>query len=121
MAASGKLALLDRMMGRLHAEGHRVLLYSQFTRTLDVLEDWLAGRRWGYERIDGARENSEIFFSMLLLMPGFGVCEATSALMVRTCAFLICRQHAAVVGPWVWCMVMSRDCQRAHTALEHVP
>jgi hypothetical protein len=31
----------------------RVLIYSQFTRTLDILEDWLAGRGWGYERIDG--------------------------------------------------------------------
>lgn len=31
----------------------RVLIYSQFTRTLDILEDWVAGRGWGYERIDG--------------------------------------------------------------------
>jgi SNF2 family DNA or RNA helicase len=54
VAASGKLALLDRMMARLRAGGHRVLIYSQFTRTLDVLEDWVTGRGWGYERIDGA-------------------------------------------------------------------
>ncbi len=54
MAASGKLALLDRLMARLVMGGHRVLLYSQFTRTLDVLEDWLVGRGWGYARIDGA-------------------------------------------------------------------
>lgn len=53
VAASGKLALLDAMMVRLKAGGHRVLIYSQFTRTLDVLEDWLIGRAWGYERIDG--------------------------------------------------------------------
>jgi SNF2 family DNA or RNA helicase len=31
-----------------------VLIYSQFTKTLDILEDWLAMRRWGYQRIDGA-------------------------------------------------------------------
>jgi hypothetical protein len=30
-----------------------VLIYSQFTRTLDILEDWVTGRGWGYERIDG--------------------------------------------------------------------
>jgi SNF2 family DNA or RNA helicase len=53
VAASGKLALLDRMTGRLRTGGHRVLIYSQFTRTLDVLEDWVTGRGWGYERIDG--------------------------------------------------------------------
>lgn len=55
IAASGKLALLDKMMVKLKAAGHRVLVYSQFTRTLDVLEDWINGRGWGYERIDGER------------------------------------------------------------------
>lgn len=53
VAASGKLSLLDKMMFKLKAGGHRVLIYSQFTRTLDVLEDWVVGRGWGYERIDG--------------------------------------------------------------------
>ena len=38
---SGKLVLLDKMMTKLHAQGHRVLIYSQFTRMLDILEDWL--------------------------------------------------------------------------------
>jgi chromodomain-helicase-DNA-binding protein 4 len=30
-----------------------VLIYSQFTRTLDVLEAWLLKRGWGFQRIDG--------------------------------------------------------------------
>jgi SNF2 family DNA or RNA helicase len=38
---SGKLLLLDKMMTKLKAQGHRVLIYSQFTRMLDILEDWL--------------------------------------------------------------------------------
>ena len=38
---SGKLLLLDKMMTKLHAQGHRVLIYSQFTRMLDILEDYL--------------------------------------------------------------------------------
>jgi chromodomain-helicase-DNA-binding protein 4 len=38
---SGKLLLLDKMMAKLKAQGHRVLIYSQFTRMLDILEDWL--------------------------------------------------------------------------------
>lgn len=54
IASSGKLGLLDRMMGRLRAGGHRVLIFSQFTTVLDVLEDWLQGRGWGYVRLDGA-------------------------------------------------------------------
>lgn len=36
-----------------HIPWRRVLIYSQFTRTLDILEDWIAMRRWGYQRIDG--------------------------------------------------------------------
>ena len=35
-------------------QGHRVLIYSQFTRTLDVLEVWLRRRGHGYQRIDGS-------------------------------------------------------------------
>lgn len=53
IAASGKLDLLDKMMAKLKERGHRVLIYSQFTKTLDILEDWLSARRWGYCRIDG--------------------------------------------------------------------
>jgi chromodomain-helicase-DNA-binding protein 4 len=53
IAASGKLQLLDKMLLRLKEGGHRVLLYSQFTRTLDLLEEWMMGRGWGYLRIDG--------------------------------------------------------------------
>ena len=51
--ASGKLVLLARLLPALHARGHRVLIYSQFTRVLDVLEDWLRPMRLQFERIDG--------------------------------------------------------------------
>ena len=37
----GKLAVLDRMLVKLHAAGHRVLLFSTMTRLLDVLEMYL--------------------------------------------------------------------------------
>ncbi|KAG6555361.1 hypothetical protein Mapa_002587 [Marchantia paleacea] len=53
LEASGKLILLERMMAKLRVQGHRVLIYSQFTRMLDILEEWLLYKKWGYERIDG--------------------------------------------------------------------
>ncbi|KAK9805875.1 hypothetical protein WJX73_000130 [Symbiochloris irregularis] len=59
VADSGKLRLLDRMLAKLRAEGHRTLIYSQFTMVLDLLEDWLLGRNWGYQRIDGSVGSSE--------------------------------------------------------------
>jgi hypothetical protein len=39
--ASGKMVLLDKMMPKLKEQGHRVIIFSQFTRVLDLLEDWL--------------------------------------------------------------------------------
>lgn len=52
--ASGKFALLDRMLMRLHADGHQVLIFSQMTAVLNILEDYLAFRNWNYCRIDGS-------------------------------------------------------------------
>ncbi len=49
----GKLRVLDALLPRLHAGGHRVLLFSQMTRVLDVLEDYLSLKGWRYCRIDG--------------------------------------------------------------------
>ena len=38
MADGGKLSVLDRLLSRLKAEDHRVLIYSQMTRMIDILE-----------------------------------------------------------------------------------
>jgi len=54
LEASGKMQLLDRILTKLKAEGgHQVLIFSQMTRMLDILEDYLAWRRWSYRRLDG--------------------------------------------------------------------
>jgi len=52
--ASGKFALLDRMLQRLHKDGHQVLIFSQMTKVLNIIEDYLAFRDWRYCRIDGS-------------------------------------------------------------------
>merc|ERR1719410_250009 len=51
--ASGKLTLLHKMLKKLKEEGHRVLIFSQMTKMLDLLEDFLDGVGIKYERIDG--------------------------------------------------------------------
>merc|ERR1712083_616879 len=51
--ACGKLVLLSKMLRKLKAEGHRVLIFSQMTKLLDLLEDFLEGEHYKYERIDG--------------------------------------------------------------------
>eukprot|EP00966_Prymnesium_polylepis_P070472 1637622-Prymnesium_polylepis.1 len=57
VAASGKLALLDRLLTRAKTEASRALIFSQYTITLDVIEEYVRWR-WGalgaaYFRLDG--------------------------------------------------------------------
>ncbi|KAK9820162.1 hypothetical protein WJX72_006943 [[Myrmecia] bisecta] len=56
---SGKLELLDRVLVKLHAAGHKVLLFSTMTRLLDILEDYLGWRGFDYLRLDGATSAAE--------------------------------------------------------------
>ncbi|XP_072226618.1 chromodomain-helicase-DNA-binding protein 4a isoform X4 [Leuresthes tenuis] len=51
--SSGKLTLLQKMMRKLKEGGHRVLVFSQMTKMLDLLEDFLENEGYKYERIDG--------------------------------------------------------------------
>ncbi|KAM9534979.1 chromodomain-helicase-DNA-binding protein 5-like isoform 9-T9 [Salvelinus alpinus] len=52
--SSGKLTLLQKMLKKLKDEGHRVLIFSQMTKMLDLLEDFLEYEGYKYERIDGS-------------------------------------------------------------------
>lgn len=45
--AAGKLVLIDKLLPKLIAGGHKVLIFSQMVRCLDILEDYLIQRRWG--------------------------------------------------------------------------
>lgn len=51
--ASGKLIVLQKMLRKLKEDGHRVLIFSQMTQMLDVLEDFLEAEGYKFERIDG--------------------------------------------------------------------
>ncbi|XP_043073968.1 chromodomain-helicase-DNA-binding protein 4a isoform X3 [Puntigrus tetrazona] len=51
--SSGKLLLLHKMLRKLKEGGHRVLIFSQMTKMLDLLEDFLENEGYKYERIDG--------------------------------------------------------------------
>lgn len=51
---SGKLLLLDKLLCRLKETGHRVLIFSQMVRMLDLLGEYLSYRRFPYQRLDGS-------------------------------------------------------------------
>ncbi|KAK4703254.1 hypothetical protein P7C70_g2963, partial [Phenoliferia sp. Uapishka_3] len=51
--ASAKFVLLSKMLPKLKAGGHRVLIFSQFKITLNIVEDFLLGLNMKYLRLDG--------------------------------------------------------------------
>ncbi|KAG7198890.1 hypothetical protein KM043_015713 [Ampulex compressa] len=51
--ASGKFELLDRILPKLKATNHRVLLFCQMTQLMTIMEDYLGWRGFMYLRLDG--------------------------------------------------------------------
>ncbi|CAI7638891.1 unnamed protein product [Penicillium palitans] len=80
---SGKLAKLDQLLRELKPGGHRVLLYFQMTRMIDLMEEYLTYRNFKYCRLDGStkledrrdtvadfQSNPEIFVFLLSTRAG---------------------------------------------------
>lgn len=53
IADCGKMVILDPLLRKLKHEGHKCLIYSQFTRVLDILEDYCGKSGFKYVRLDG--------------------------------------------------------------------
>jgi hypothetical protein len=53
-SASGKFDALDELLTEALDGGHRVLLFSQFTSMLDLLQDWMEKREIAFCRLDGS-------------------------------------------------------------------
>ncbi|XP_067119443.1 chromodomain-helicase-DNA-binding protein 1 isoform X3 [Centruroides vittatus] len=54
LRGSGKFMLLDKLLCRLKETGHRVLIFSQMVRMLDILSDYLQLRHFPFQRLDGS-------------------------------------------------------------------
>ena len=50
---SGKMVLLDKLLPKLKAEGHKVLIFSQMVRMLDLIGEFCEYRKYKHERLDG--------------------------------------------------------------------
>ncbi|CAG0919105.1 unnamed protein product [Notodromas monacha] len=57
--ASGKFELLDRILPKLKATGHRVLLFCQMTQLMTIMEDYLTFRNFKYLRLDGTTKSDD--------------------------------------------------------------
>ena len=57
--ASGKMVVLDKLLPKLRAQGHRVLLFSQMVNMLNIIQDYLTMKGYPFERIDGGVKISD--------------------------------------------------------------
>jgi chromodomain-helicase-DNA-binding protein 7 len=56
---SGKFVLLDKLLPRLYSQGHKVLVFSQMVRVLNLLEDFMRFKGYIYERLDGSTKSTD--------------------------------------------------------------
>lgn len=56
--SSGKMVLMEKLLLKLFSAGHKVLIFSQMVRALDLLEEFLKIKRYRYERLDGSTSSS---------------------------------------------------------------
>jgi chromodomain-helicase-DNA-binding protein 1 len=54
VVTSGKMVLLDKLLRRLKETGHRVLIFSQMVRVLDILSEYMTLRGFRHQRLDGS-------------------------------------------------------------------
>lgn len=60
ISSSGKMQVLDQLLNRLRPQGHKVLIFSQMSRMLDILGDYLCiMRKEKYCRIDGSTPQAD--------------------------------------------------------------
>uniref|UniRef100_A0A3P9D0C4 SWI/SNF related BAF chromatin remodeling complex subunit ATPase 2 n=1 Tax=Maylandia zebra TaxID=106582 RepID=A0A3P9D0C4_9CICH len=57
--ASGKFELLDRILPKLQATNHRVLLFCQMTTLMTIMEDYFGYRNFQYLRLDGTTKSED--------------------------------------------------------------
>ncbi|KAI0770991.1 SNF2 family N-terminal domain-containing protein [Trametes elegans] len=57
--SSGKIELLNRILPKFFATGHRVLIFFQMTKVMDIMEDFLKMMGWKYLRLDGGTKTED--------------------------------------------------------------
>ncbi|KAI0160978.1 hypothetical protein GGR52DRAFT_576390 [Hypoxylon sp. FL1284] len=88
IASSGKMMLLDQLLAKLKKDNHRVLIFSQMVKVLDILGDYLRLRGYQFQRLDGtigagprrlainhfnAEESSDFCFLLSTRAGGLGI------------------------------------------------
>ncbi|KAI4872532.1 hypothetical protein NFI96_016760, partial [Prochilodus magdalenae] len=94
---SGKMLAVDKLLPKVQEQGSRVLIFSQMTRVLDILEDYCMWRGYEYCRLDGntphedrekaietynAPNSSKFIFMLSTRAGGLGINLATADVVI---------------------------------------
>lgn len=82
---SAKLARLDTLLHELKAGDHRVLIYSQMTRMLDLMEEFLVFRQHKYLRLDGSSKLEDRRDMVIEWQTRYARSPETTALFLISC------------------------------------
>ena len=97
---SGKLEVLAKILPLWKKQGHRVLIFSQWKKMLDIIERFVVMKEWKFGRMDGntnvaSRQKmvdkfntDDSYFGMLMTTKTGGVGLVSSLTQIPSCAFL---------------------------------
>jgi chromodomain-helicase-DNA-binding protein 7 len=57
--SSGKMVLVDKLLPKLKKEGHKVLIFSQMVKMIDIIEEYCEYFKYSCERLDGRVSGNE--------------------------------------------------------------
>ena len=84
LESSGKLMLLDKFIEKFKKENHKMLIFSQFKKMLDIIELYLKMKAVPYEKLTGSVKNQDRvsaiqrFNENQTVLPGQAAGSATS-------------------------------------------
>ena len=100
MGASGKLRVLDRLLVKLHARGHRCVVFSQFAHMLDLLDDYCRLRGFSFVRLTGSTNRVQRMVNLQARAGSGGARRrASTPLLLLTTARARLRLHRRTTRP----------------------
>lgn len=84
--ASGKFEVLDRILPKLRATNHKVLLFCQMTTLMTIMEDYFAYRNFKYLRLDG---ETDYFFKSLWCSLLFSLIYSSNCFLCNSIAVFV--------------------------------
>ena len=121
--SSGKFDLLDRILPKLKRTGHRVLMFTQFVRVMDIAEQYLRSRHHLHLRLDGSVRPACLFIHVFLRVSvSLSFCHSVSVILPLS--FCLCHSVSVTLSLSLCVCVSLSLCSfpcYGHTRADSIP